>query len=250
MKKMMAVLLAVVLVMTLSLSVMAAPSDFVPSAEIKPAPGIVDQPTEDGTPAVGVIIMPDGTIIPVPSDAIIITPLEGADDAVPPSIGDALDNSFDDVNNASSLEDLIDSLQDILDQIANGVSADNLVITDMFHIYLTDEYAKYLDEGGKLQLILRAPAGVLMTFADINGVWSALFGDSFIDNGDGTYTLIISDIGTYAFVKDAGKVDVDPDAPGVSSPTTGDKTTLYIVIGSVLMLAAIVFAYAAKKQKA
>lgn len=250
MKKIASILFALVMALSLAATVAAAPGDFVPSAEVKPGPGIVEKPDEDGKTVIGQIVMPDGTIIKVPGGAIVITPIKDADSAKDPSITDDLNASKDDVDNVGSLDDLVDSLQDILDQIADGVDVDDLVITDMFHIYISDEYVEYLEEGGVLQITLKVPEGTLLTLTDINGVWGALFGDKFVDNGDGTYTLYITDIGTYAFVKDSGKVDVDPDSPGVSSPTTGDNTIVYVLMGSAFAMAAVAFLVAAKKQKA
>ena len=250
MKKIITVLMALVLMSSFAFGAYAAPSDFVPSAEIKPGPDIVVDPDEDGVPAYGEIIMPDGTVIVVPEGVIIITPVKDKDDVDVPSIGEDLNSSLEDVKNADTLEDLIDNLQDILDQIANGTDVDDLIITDMFHIYIPEEYEKYLEEGGKLKITLKLPEDTLLGFADINDVWSVLFGDSFIDNGDGTVTLYITGSGTYSFVKDSGKVDVDPDSPGVSSPTTGDRTVQFVAFGVFFAVAGAALLIVAKKQKA
>lgn len=214
MKKFTTILLALVMVLALMVPVSAASDDFVPSAEIKPAPGVVEKPTEDGTPAQGEIVMPDGTVVPVPGVSIIITPLDGADTAVPPTIGDDLDDAYDELKNAESLEDLIDGLQDILDQIDDGTDVEDLVITDLFHVYLDDEYSEYLEEGGKLYITFKPTSDVLLALTDTDDKWSALFGDSLVDNGDGTYTLVITKSGVVAFVKSAASVNVDPDEPG------------------------------------
>ena len=250
MKKIMTVLLALAMLATLMMPVMAAKSDFVPSAEVKPAPGVVEKPTEDGTPAVGVIIMPDGTVIPVPGTAIIITPLEGADTAEPPSIGEDLNDAYDELKSAEDLEELIKDLEEILDQIGEDVDPDDLVINDLIHIYIDEEYEKYLEEGGKLQITFEVTEDILLALKQDGDKWDALFGENWVDNGDGTYTLTISKSGVVAFLKSAASVDVNPDDPGVSSPTTGDFTMLYVVIGSAFAVAAVVFAVVAKKQKA
>ncbi len=249
MKKCLTMLLALVMVFAMMLPVAAAKSDFVPSAEIKPAPGVVEKPTEDGTPAVGEIVMPDGTVIPVPGPTIIITPLAGADDAEKPSTTEELKDAYQDLLDAEDLDDVIKDLDKVLEDLGKDVDKDDLVISDLFHVDL-DEYKDYMDEGGEFHITFKVDGDVLFAIIWVDGEWVTITGDKFIDNGDGTYTLILSQSGVVAFVKSAASVDVDPEAPGVSSPTTGDVSMLYVVMGSVLLLAAVVFAFAAKKQKA
>lgn len=245
MKKSMTLLMALVMLVAMMLPVSAAKSDFVPSAEVKPAPGIVEKPTEDGTPAVGEIIMPDGTVIPVPGTEIIITPLAGADEAKKPSTTEELKDAYDSIKNAEDLEDVAD----LDDLIKDGVDPDDLVISDMFHVDL-DEYKDKLDEGGEFEITFEVDGDVVGVLVYIDGKWTVLPKDKFTDNGDGTYTLKLSQSCVVAFVKNAGSVDVDPEKPGVSSPTTGDMSVMYILMGSALLLAAAFFALAAKKQKA
>ncbi len=245
MKKCLTMLMALVMIVAMMLPVSAAKSDFVPSAEVKPAPGIVEKPTEDGTPAIGEIIMPDGTVIPVPGTDVIITPLAGADEAEKPSTTEALKDAYESIENAEDLEDIVD-----LDEwIKDGVDPDDLVISDIFHVDL-DEYKDKLDEGGEFEITFEVDGDVVGVLVYIDGKWTVLPKDKFIDNGDGTYTLRLSQSCVIAFVKNAGSVDVDPEQPGVSSPTTGDMTLMYVLMGSALVLAAAFFALAAKKQKA
>lgn len=249
MKKMMTMLLAAVMVFAMMLPVAAAKSDFVPSAEVKPAPDVVEKPTEDGTPAVGEIVMPDGTVIPVPGTTIIITPLEGADDAEKPTTTDALKEAYQDLLDAEDLSEVIPDLDKILEDLGEDVDKDDLVISDLFHVDL-DEYQDQLDEGGKFRVTFEVDGDILFAMILVDGEWVPITGENFIDNGDGTYTLLLSQSGVVAFVKNAASVDVDPEDPGVSSPTTGDMSMLYVVMGSVLLFAAVAFAAAAKKQKA
>ena len=245
MKKCLTVFLALVMAVSLMLPVAAAKGDFVPSAEVKPAPGVVEKPTEDGTPAVGEIVLPDGTVIPVPGTAIIITPLEGADSAEPSSIGEELTDAFEELLDAEDLKDLIEQLEEILDNL--GI--EDVVISDLIHIYIDDEYEKYLEEGGKLNITFELPEDVILAITQNGDIWSALFGENFVVNGDGTVTITVSKSGVIGFLKNASSVDVDPDNPDVSSPTTGDFTMCYVLIGAAFAVAAVVFAVFAKKQK-
>ena len=244
MKKCLTMLLALVMLVALMLPVSAAKSDFVPSAEVKPAPGIVEKPGENGIPAVGEIVMPDGTVIPVPGAGIIITPLAGADDAKKPATTETLKDAYDSIKNAENLEDVVD----LEDWIKDGVDPDDLVISDMFHVDL-DEYKDKLDEGGEFKVTFEVDDDVIGVLVYIDGKWTVLPKDKFTDNGDGTFTLKLSQSGVVAFVKNVGSVNVDPEKPGVSSPTTGDMTVVYVVMSAVLLAAAAFFALAAKKQK-
>jgi len=245
MKKLFSVLFAVLMLATCVLSVSAAENDFVPSIELKPGPGIVPGTTEDGTPSYGEIVMPDGTVIPLPEGTIVITPIAKADSAAE-EIEKALNEAYDKLVGSESLEDLIDNLKEVL----GDIDSDDLVITDLFHIDVTGEYENYIDEGGKLHITLSATEDLIAALIEKDGTWKALFGDSFIDNGDGTYTLVIDGDGIYAFAKDVTSVDVDPDNPGQDSPTTGDNTYVYVIGAVAFVMMAGVLLVVAKKQKA
>ena len=244
MKKVLSVMLAVLMLATCALSVSAAQGDFVPSIELKPGPGIVPGTTEDGTPSYGEIIMPDGTVIPLPEGSIVITPIADADKAAD-EIEKALKEAYDELVNSDSLEDLIENLKDIL----GDLDSDDVVITDLIHVDIPDDYQHYLDEGGKLKITISATEDLIAALSKKES-WTALFGDNFIDNGDGTYTLIIDGSGVFAFLKDASSVDVDPENPGQDSPTTGDTTYVYVFGAIVFAVAAGALLVAAKKQKA
>ncbi len=247
MKKMGSLILAMVMLVVCTFSVSAAGNDFVPSIEIKPGPGIVENPAESGNG--GIIIMPDGTEVIVPVSEIIITPIAQAGEA-DDHIRQALEEAFADINGASSVADIIGGLQGILDQIADGVVAEDLVISDLFHVDLTGDYAKYVEEGGTLTITFSASSDVAVALSKIGGAWSAVYGDSVILNADGSITMTINSIGVYAFLKNAAQVDVDPEDPGVSSPTTGYDFTTGVVIAVVLFAASAALFVAYKKQNA
>ncbi len=245
MKKLFSVLLAVLMLATCVLAVSADENDFVPSIELKPGPGIVPGTTEDGTPSYGEIVMPDGTVIPLPEGSIVITPIAKADSAAD-EIENALKEAYDKLVGADSLEDLIENLEEIL----GDIDAEDLVITDLFHVDVTGEYENYVDEGGKIHITLSATDDLIAALIEKDGAFKTLFGDNFIDNGDGTYTLIIDGDGIFAFLKNAASVDVDPDNPDQDSPTTGDTTYVYVIGAVVFAMMAGALLVASKKQKA
>jgi len=244
MKKILASLLAVAMLFALSIPAMADHDDFVPSIELKPGPGIVENPADSGNG--GVILMPDGTEVIVPVSEIIVTPIAEADGAAD-HIKDALKDAFGDVSGVGSLTDLVANLQDIL---GDGIAAEDVVIKDLFHVDVTGEYKDYIDNGGKLIITFDVSSNIAVALSKINGAWSTISGDALTLNADGTITLTIGNIGVYAFLKNVASVDVDPENPGVSSPTTGDNTLA--VVGSALALLAVsaVLFVMYKKQEA
>ncbi len=248
MKKILACVLSMVMLLTCTVTAMAAPNDFVPSIEQKPGPGLVQQQTQDGRPGYGIIVMPDGKEIAVPESDIIITPIGDADKAED-DVREALENALESIKDADSLEEIIKNIQDLLDTLADGTDADDLVITDLFHVGVTNDYKELLDKGGKLQLKFDGLSGLIAAMKKDNGKWSSLLDGLFKDNGDGTYTLIIDSEGVFAFLRDAGKVDVDYSDPEQSSPQTGDMTVLMIVSALTLIAcAAAMFAFVKKQQ--
>lgn len=250
MKKVLTSVLALALSVLLILPTLAAKSDFVPSVEIKDAPSFIEHVLPDGTVVVGNILLPDGVSISVPKGDIVITPLLNADTAVPSIIGDQLNQAFEELTNAGSLKDVLPNIDEILSQADKDISVEDLVISQLFHVYFNDDYLKYLDEGGVLAVTFDADDAVMMGLLQANGEWNALFGDDLIDNGDGTYTIRLKKPGVIAFLKHASSVSVNPDAPGVSSPTTSDSTSVYMTLFVVFFAASIAFVLASKKQKA
>jgi len=220
MKKMFSCLLAIVMLVALAVPVAAVTPGFVPSVEIKPGPSIVPQPGDDGTPSYGVIVMPDGTEIPLPEGAIIITPISGKDDA-DEDTKKALEDAF---------QDLVDGFEDLLDKLVPGTTPDDIVITDIFHVDVTDDFNDFLDEGGKLKVTIAPGSDIVNALKEYKDAWTALLGNELVDNGDGTFTLIIDKNSVIALTKDVTNVDVDPENPGVSSPTTGEEEAVMAVV--------------------
>ncbi len=248
MKKIMVVLTAVVLVASLCVPVFAAKGDFVPSVEMKPGPVIVDQEV-DGVPGVAVIITQDGKEIIVPEGALIITPFSKKADASDKTRKE-LEDAFDKIANAATLEDLLDGLQDILDSIANGTDVADLVVTDLFHVDLTGDYADYMKDGAKLRIKLKSDDDLIALLQQNGDAWKAIYGDLFVDNGDGTYTLTIDKLGVYAMLRDAVGASVDYDDPAQSSPQTGDMLWVLMTIPAALAIGGVFCLVMSKKQKA
>ncbi len=250
MKKLMALVMTMVMLVAFAVPAMAAENDFVPSVEVKPGPEIiVGTDDENGTPSYGTIVMPDGTKIPLPEGSITITPISKADSATE-DIEEALKDAFEELSGAESLEDLIDQLKEILEEQFPGVDVDDLVITDLFHVDVSEDYEEYFEQGGKLELTISATDELILALNKKDSIWSLLFGSNFIDNGDGTYTLIIDGEGIFALLKNVLSIDVDPENPGQDSPTTGDMSYLYVIGGVLFTMMAGALLIVAKKQKA
>ena len=80
MKRILAVLVAAMLCVSLVVPALAAETGFTPSVTNKPAPEIVPVPDDEGDPAIGVIYNDDGQIIGyVDEGCLIITPVSEAE---------------------------------------------------------------------------------------------------------------------------------------------------------------------------
>lgn len=248
MKKWISVVLAVLMMTAMMLPVAAATEDFVPSIEIKPGPGVVEKPGEDGSITVGEIVMPDGSVVPVPEGALIITPYAEKDDASEETKS-ALEEAFSELSDATSLDQLVSDLKDVLKQLDPDVDVEDLVVTDLFHVEVIGEYSDYIAQGGVLKITYEVTDDFIVSLIKTDA-WKTLFGDSFVDNGDGTITVSMSSGNIVAFLKNVATIDVDPDNPGQSSPVTGDNTAMFMMIAVAFVGAAVLFFVAAKKQKA
>ncbi len=249
MKKIFAVALALVMMVTMMVPVFAATDDFVPSIEIKPGPGVVVRPNEEGVIIGGEIITPDGEVIEVPEVSIIVTPFGGAENA-DDETKKALDEAFDDLSKADSIKDVIEGLEDVIDAIIPGGKVEDLIISDLFHVDVDGNYDEYVEEGGVVKVTYELPDDKVIPVVKVDGKWQPLSSDKYVINADGTITITVTPGTIVAFLKDSGVVNVDPENPGQSSPVTGVDTTAVAVIAVLFAGAAVAFFASAKKQNA
>lgn len=116
MKKLFAICLAIVMIASLSIGVLAAPHGFVnsPSGGRRPPVLIYFQPVDDDC-----------------TSTVIITSF-GDKDNLSDADRQKMEDAYNDIINADSLVDLIEALVDIAGQL--GLSAKNLGVGDLFHL--------------------------------------------------------------------------------------------------------------------
>lgn len=227
MKKIVTSLLAFVMCLSMVCPVFAA--NFVPSITVKPAPGIVSTPDEEGNDVIGQITDKDGNVIGTEyADHIIITPVSSE-------------------NASEQLKKLYDDFVAGNIKVSDIIPDGTWVIKDMFEISSNcDDLNKNLP-GNKIDLVLDAgvAAGVaakVMVYVD--GQWKLL--DNVVNNGDGTLTCTFEQLGPVSIL-----------VPGeeAGTPATGDINSTQIVMwtviagASLLAMVAVAVVYRRKMVK-
>ena len=199
MKKFIAVVISIAMLMTMSVAAMA---EFVSSP---PAGG--DTPEFPG---------------------FIVTPYSEIDDAHEDVDVDEFREAHDELKNTDSLSDLVDGVKD------------NSVVREIYDVTVEDELKDTVfDDGSKeITLDIGIKDGNFQIIFRNNDGWS-LF-ENYKDNGDGTVTLTVSELGVFAILV-AGSDDNGP-------PQTSDPMFVIVAVMAVSALATVVVA--SKKRKA
>ncbi len=219
MKKVFAICLALVMVLSLSVTVMAAPN-FIESPSNNRAPIIVDFENENE----------DCTA------SIVVTPF-GDRDNLSEEDKKELQDAYDQIVNADKLTDMFSGLEDI---ITPGMIETDLTISDLFHVYYDD--CDSHGTHGKFDITLSTDTlqGFVGLIQFVDGEWQIVT-DAKVD---GNHLSFTSDkLSTYAIVVDRTKAES-------TSPITGAPTANYIIATSVFVVAclAVVTVTAAKKK--
>ena len=107
MKKLVSVLIALILALTVSLSVLAAPNGFVESPSNQTGPELIG------------------------GDNIVLTPF-GDKDKLPDDVRDTLEDSYNSILNADNLGEICEALEELAKQV--GVPVENLVVSELFEL--------------------------------------------------------------------------------------------------------------------
>lgn len=195
MRKLICLLIAAVLCLSMAAPAFAAENGFVPSITYKPEPGIV--PADGGT---GVLRNEDGDILDyIREDCIRVTPVADVYDPeqeVPWEIGELLRSVY---------ESLADGTMDLpFEEFGDGHNSGNMVIRDLFDArMICEEHRKLLEEDG-VTLDLTFDLGVapdeevfVMTYDEQTREWTPVA--ATVNNGDGTVTCTFEDLGIIAF---------------------------------------------------
>ena len=243
MKKIRSLLLAGILVLSLSAPAFAA--EFTPSVESKAAPEVVTQKDSSGNECAAIIYDADGKeLVGVPTDDLIVTPVSSTDDTVSAEVKAALESAYEQLQSVSSLAELSSDLESVIKEVSADLTLDDLVVRDLFDVTVTGAYAEYLSQDGasiSIRFKLSADAESLAAVLhNVEGTtWETVSNDRITRNSDYTADVVFYSLSPVAFLFDAGKLDVDPDAP--NSPQTGEPASyaVWFAAGGVIIIAAV-----------
>lgn len=208
MKKVFAICLALVMVLSLSVSVMAATNNFVDSPSNNRAPIIIDCENESEDCTATVVVTPFG-------DRDTLTEEQRKD----------FQDAYDQIVNSDNLNDLFNGLDSV---ITPGTIVDNLVVSDLFNMHYNDcdthnEHGKF-----KIELSTETLKGFVGLVQYVDGKWQTIT-DAKVE--DGKYlSFTVKELSTFAIVVDKSKAET-------TSPVTGAPTASYILWSSMAAVA-------------
>lgn len=240
MKRLLALTLAIVMMLTLTFSVSAA--QFAPSITNKGAPEFVIRENIDGKDIIGAIIGPDGKELCKENlDCFIVSSitdaLSGKD--LPEGVKEELIKVYNDFKNGKKLSEVCPALREIVEEKWGAdKNVDDLVIKDLFDITEDcDDVKENLKNGAVLDLTFDLGIGsstFITAMVYVDGKWVPVV--DCINNGDGTVTVKFDQICPVAFLVPGSGQNID-----VVSPTTSDASGIALWVGvMVIALGAIV----------
>lgn len=180
--------------------------NFTPSVSGKPAPSVSD--------AVVAVPSEEEASVSEVSLSVIVTPVAKRAQAASMQTYASLEAAYQAVmaaENVGALKTEEGTVADVLE------GADQLTIRDLFNVAAMGDTMKNLYKEGatvKVTLAADAPAAVLCNHA--GDVWHVVPAENVVDNGDGTITLTLEDLGNIAFL--TVKADAVPADSAVTSP--------------------------------
>lgn len=250
-KKVLSIVLAVFLVATMSVTVLA--NGFTKSAEKKPVPEIIHQKGSDGKDYIAILVDKDGKeIIGIPDGYLRVFPISDIATLNPKLSKEEVkifEDAAEQIRNTEYVKDLCPELKSILKRLYPDLDLDTLRVSDLLYFDVEGVYAEYLAQEGvsmRIRFKLDTDSSSLIAILFNNGgtIWKAINNDNITRGEGGIVDVLVGNEGVYAFLRDSGELPpTNPDGP--SSPDTGDNTTLWMVLGAagiVALLTALFFA--------
>ena len=236
MKKVLSLFLALLLLVSLTIPALAADTDTVrPSVTAKDTPELVVNEVEiDGKKVFAVAEIVDLNGNPLTSDATgailpdqlhIVSYADAANDKVGDTVKDAtlaeqitksLIDAYKELTSDKSLGSVVDGLDAIAKMIDSSYNASVFYVSDLFNISLTSDVKLSSAGGFSVLSVAKVPAsGVRLTFkmgaekelptlvlrSASTGKWTTIPSDRVAANGDGTFSAVITESGTLAFLR-------------------------------------------------
>ena len=216
-KKRLALIVAIVMMAVMALPMAAG---FTPSATVKPAPTVV--PDENGN--VGTIVDGEGNELGVVTGPeLIVTPYIDKDEAPYPEITDRLEGAFDDIAGVDSLGELCPDLAGAIAEYAPELSPETVIVGDLFDVTIVGENGEVVGQDGvylEVTFELTYDAHDLVAVLEkVDDKWVVIPNSHITRHDDNTVTILIEDLGVFAFLVDSGELIVPSDGP--DSPQTG-----------------------------
>lgn len=253
MKKLISFVLVAVMLLSCSVSAMAA--GFTPSVINKGAPNIVFEFDADGKKVLGYIRDANGNVLAACyENCVVMTPISGVKDAA--ELTDeqkkALEDAYNELNKTDTKLSVICPELNALakELLGNDANADNFVIRDLFDITSRcDDLTELLPKDGTaidMTFEYSIPEDTeVLAMVFVNGKWKPV--KKAVNNGNGTITITFEEICPVAIMVPA---DAQNDT---YVPVTGADTQTSVVIwGSVMLvsLASIVaLVYISRRKK-
>lgn len=250
-KKKIALLIAVVMMAVMALP---ASASFVSS----PVAGLSPEVIPIGENYYAELIDGNGNIVAeIGGSELIITHYDNRDDAPYPHIKEALEKAYGEIMDADTLSQLCDKLDAIIKEIAPELSAETVVVGDLFDLTLIGENGELLDADNismKVRFKLDYDSRNLIAVVQkVNGEYWETIPNHLITRHDDNHTvdIVLKGLGPILFLDDPGELVV-PEGP--DSPQTGAAEDNSFVAAFVCAIGALVCAGAAitvakKKQE-
>ncbi len=243
MKRLIAIVLAIVMLFALALSATAA--EFVPSITNKGEPELVIIDIVDGKEVVGFITGPDGERLSIEYlQCLIISSITEAlnGEDLPEGVAEELIKVYNEFKNGAKLSEECPGLADVVkEKWGEDKDVDTLVIKDLFDITdYCEDIPTHLKGGAILDLTfdLGIGAGTFITaIVYVDGKWVPV--NDCINNGDGTVTVKFDQICPVAFLVPGGGINADTVSPGTSD-ASGIALWSCVMIISLFAIVAIV----------
>lgn len=235
MKKIIAIVVALMLCAAMVMPAAAAGNEFTPSVSNKPAPEIVPVVDPDGNPAIGVLCDGDGQIIDyVYEDCLIITPVSEAKTST--EIPDYAEKVLLDVYGKLTSGEMTIPYEKHDSKLNTG----NMVIRDLFDAtFICMEHPDMLEpQGVTLRIIfdLNVAKDVeVYTMTYKNNEWNPIV--STVNNGDGTVTCTFEKLCPVEF-----SVKTAEEPPVQTGDDSGKDLLLWGSVAAVALVAIVVLA--------
>lgn len=218
MKKITAVLTALLAAMSLTVSVSAA--QFTASVEGKDAPALAPMTTATGEAAGALLYDASGNEVRgISETSLTITPVSQIGDASS-EIGMALQSAYEQLSAADSLEEIIPDIGKVLETLSPDLSVEDLVVRDLFDISVDDEVKALLEDGHSIAftfaLGVNTDDAVLCLHNFQDDQWEVIAPERTVNNGDGTVSVTFDSLSPIAFA-------VKPALEGIALPPQSEK---------------------------